>query len=76
MSEEAFTARYYRYEEAGEQRCSSLLEAVRYLRQHYERGDLFPRDIVDGDDTVVLSGHALRRAMDHARSLIPRQRQE
>jgi hypothetical protein len=63
MSEATYKARYWRYFSEIEEECDTLDEAVAFLANGWERGELSEIEIEDPDGAVALGGDALHKRM-------------
>jgi hypothetical protein len=59
----AYTARYWRYHSEGQEECDSLEEAVAFLANGQDSGNLSAQDILGPDGAVVLEGDELDRSI-------------
>jgi hypothetical protein len=63
MSEATYMARYWRYFSECEEECDTLDEAVAFLANGWERGELSAVEVVGPDGSVALGGDELQQRM-------------
>ncbi|EFE65727.1 predicted protein [Streptomyces viridosporus ATCC 14672] len=63
MSDETYKARYWRYYSEQEEECDTLDEAVAFLSNGWERGNLSEIAVIGPDGTTALSGERLHQRM-------------